>query len=89
MNNGYLDNDGRFPDDTAVLVKYPRPSDSADRDTWPWMTGVILGQVGPDEWDVLVEDHRVTQTDIDGDIVYPMCWRDASELRRIDRGAAS
>ena len=38
------DNDGRFPDDSAVLVRYPRdkPEEQADRSAWPWLPGSIL-----------------------------------------------
>jgi hypothetical protein len=51
------DNDGRFPDESPVEVRYPRSKqeDQADRDTWPWLPGSIVEQCGPDEWYVCVE----------------------------------
>ncbi len=51
------DNDGRFPDDSLVEVRYPRTrqQEEGDRCRWPWLPGSILGQCGPDEWHVCVE----------------------------------
>jgi hypothetical protein len=51
------DNDGRFPDDSLVEVRYPltRSEQQGDRSAWPWLPGSILGQCGPDEWHVRVE----------------------------------
>jgi hypothetical protein len=62
------DNDGRFPDESPVLVRYPLPpfskqrpgqSDAerlaelaAERKTWPWLAGTIEQQCGR-----RVEDH--------------------------------
>ena len=38
------DNDGRFPDDTLVEVRYPRnrQKELGDRSAWPWLPGTIL-----------------------------------------------
>ena len=35
------DNDGKFPDESPVEVRYPRSKreEQADRDTWPWLPG--------------------------------------------------
>ena len=46
------DNDGRFPDESLVEVRYPRTrqEELGDRAKWPWLPGSILGQCGPDEW---------------------------------------
>ena len=51
------DNDGKFPDDSQVEVRFPRNrrEEFADRAVWPWLPGSILGQCGPDEWYVCVE----------------------------------
>jgi hypothetical protein len=40
------DNDGRFPDDSLVEVRYPRnlQEEQGDRSAWPWLPGSILGQ---------------------------------------------
>jgi hypothetical protein len=51
------DNDGRFPDDSLVEVRYPRDKqeEQGDRERWPWLAGSIIEQGGPDEWYVCVE----------------------------------
>ena len=38
------DNDGRFPDNSRVLVRYPRneQEERGDRRGWPWLPGSIL-----------------------------------------------
>ena len=38
------DNDGRFPDDSPVEVRYPRTpqEELCDRSAWPWLPGSIL-----------------------------------------------
>jgi hypothetical protein len=72
------DNDGRFPDEAPVLVRYPltvtqqKPGQSdaerlaelaAERKTWPWLLGTVEQQCGPDEWLVTVEDRRLAQVE--------------------------
>jgi hypothetical protein len=73
------ENDGRFPDQSEVLVRYPlrpgperRPGQSQDehlailkayRETWPWLPGTIEQQCGPDEWLVTIEDRRLAELD--------------------------
>ncbi len=51
------DNDGRYPDESPVEVRYPRDKkeEQGDRSKWPWLPGSILEQCGPDEWYVCVE----------------------------------
>jgi hypothetical protein len=86
------DNDGRFPDDSRVEVRYPRSKreENGDRLAWPWLTGSILEQCGPDEWYVCVEvrelavlgdGRRATDGTPEGDLYYPCCFRDSSEIR--------
>jgi hypothetical protein len=69
------ENDGRFPDGSAVLVRYPlqpaperQPGQSqdehlaalqVDRESRPWLADTIEQQCGADEWLVTVEDRRV------------------------------
>jgi hypothetical protein len=50
-------NDGRFPDDSPVEIRYPqtRNEEQGDRSAWPWLPGSILEQCGPDEWYVCVQ----------------------------------
>jgi hypothetical protein len=87
-------NDGRFPDDSAVLARYPvggrRPA--SDREAWPWLAGTIEQQCGPDEWLVTLQDRRVAELEDGspalegtpaGDLLFPQCYRDSSELRPI------
>jgi hypothetical protein len=42
-------NDGKFPDESPVEVRYPRSKqeEQADRDTWPWLPGSIVETVRP------------------------------------------
>ena len=42
------DNDGRFPDDSRVEVRYPhtRQEEHGDRAEWPWLPGRIVEQCG-------------------------------------------
>ena len=51
------DNDGRFPDENPVEIRYPRSKQEkqGDRSQWPWLPGTIVEQCGPDEWYVCVE----------------------------------
>ena len=46
------DNDGRFPDESPVEVRYSRSrqEEQGDRSRWPWLPDPILEQYGPDEW---------------------------------------
>jgi hypothetical protein len=92
------DNDGRFPDDSPVLVRYPRDKreEQGDRSAWPWLLGSILGQCGPDEWHVCVEARELAVLDdrspapdgtADEDLFLPCCFRDSSEIRRVTDGA--
>ncbi len=86
------DNDGTFPNGSAVEVRYPRTrqEELADRPAWPWLPGSILGQCGPDEWHVCVEvcdlatlgdGSPAPAGTADEDLFYPCCFRDASEIR--------
>lgn len=85
------DNDGRFPEDTPVLVRYPlRDDQNDDRDTWPWLPGTVLAQCGPDEWRVVVEvsllaipDPSVPTGDAPENLLYPVCFRDSTEIRAV------
>jgi hypothetical protein len=51
------DNDGKFPDESPVEVRYPRAKqeEQGDRDQWPWLPGTIVEQRGPEEWYVCIE----------------------------------
>ena len=43
------DNDGKFPDESLVEVRYPRSKqeEQGDRERWPWLPGTIVEQCGP------------------------------------------
>lgn len=56
MPYGYADNDGTWPDETEVEVRFPT-SDGQARSDWPWLPGTVLGQCGPGEWHVLIDDY--------------------------------
>jgi hypothetical protein len=82
-----------FPDDSPVLVWFPLPdANSHDRSSWSWLPGSILSQCGPDEWHVVVEvpalaepDPSIPNGDAPENLVYPACFRDATELRAVHR----
>lgn len=79
MSGMIHENDSRFPDEAAVLVRYPlRPAPErhpdqsqdehlavlrADRETWPWLPGTVEQRCGPDEWLVTIEDRRLALLD--------------------------
>lgn len=68
-------NDGRFPDDSMVEVKYPLSAEQerGDRDGWPWLPATVRAQCGPDEWLCVVEH--------DSETTFPVCFRSAGEMR--------
>ena len=82
-----------FTEDMAVMVRFPRTKEEerSDRAKWPWLPGTIVQQCGPDEWQVCVEDMSVavrkdgskpTLGTPQSNLYYPLCFRDASEIRR-------
>jgi len=90
------DNDGKFPDEGPVEVRYPRSEEQGDRGRWPWLPGTIVEQCGPDEWYVCVVARELAVLDDGGpaadsrpgdDPFFPCCFRDSSEIRpRITSG---
>jgi len=92
-------NDGRFHDELAVLVRYPLdgPRSTSDRKTWPWLPGTVEQRRGPDEWLVRIEDRRLAELEDgtlapegtpDDDLLFPQCYRDSSELQPIPEAEA-
>ena len=86
------DNDGRFPDNSPVEIRYPRSKqeEHGDRSAWPWLAGSIVEQCGPDEWYVCVEVRdlavladgtRAPRGTVPRNLYYPCCFRDSSEIR--------
>ncbi len=72
-----------FPDMDPVEVRYPLTpeQEQGDRAAWPWLPGWVVAQCGPDEWQVCVETPELAVPDEAGEPTYPLCFRDASELR--------
>lgn len=96
MHNDEDGNDGRFPDDSLVEVRYPRDEqdEQDDREQWPWLPGSIVEQGGPDEWYVCVEAGELATLEDGGpapagtasaDLYFPCCFRDSTEIRRRTR----
>jgi hypothetical protein len=88
-----MDNDGRFPNNTWVEVRYARSrtEELSDRAAWPWFPATILSQCGPNEWHICVRTRELGTLEdgsppppgaADGDLYYPCCFRDATEIRR-------
>jgi hypothetical protein len=88
----HQDNDGRFPDESAVEVRYPRSKqeEHGDRERWSWLPGTIIEQCGLDEWYVCIEVHelavlrdrrRAPRGTASRNLYYPCCFRDSSEIR--------
>jgi hypothetical protein len=82
----YAENDGRFPDDAPVMVRFPLKG-SDPRETWPWLPGTILGQCpGPtSEWHVVIDgrgDLAEPDPETPGEWTYPACYRTADEIQR-------
>lgn len=86
---GHGRNDGVFPEETPVLVRYPLHAEQADdRSSWPWLPGTVLEQCGPNEWLILVEvsvlaepGPAVSDDANPGSLLYPACFRDSTEIR--------
>jgi hypothetical protein len=72
-----------FPDDSEVEVRYPLTAEqeAGDRAAWPWLPGWVVQQCGPGEWQICVQAPELAVPDADGEATYPLCFRDASELR--------
>ena len=86
------DNDGRFPDESPVEVRYPRSKqeEQGDREQSPWLPGTIVEQCGPDEWYVCIEVRelavlrdglRAPRGTPSRNLYYPRCFRGSSEIR--------
>ena len=53
------------------------------RTAWPWLPGWVVSVCGPDEWEICVQAPELAMQH-EGETVYPVCFRDASELRSLD-----
>ncbi len=72
-----------FPEESWVEVRYPLTSEQehGDREAWPWLPGWVVSQCGPGEWEICVQAPELAIPDAEGEANYPVCFRDASELR--------
>ncbi|MFG1997774.1 hypothetical protein ACGFNU_01350 [Spirillospora sp. NPDC048911] len=82
-----ITNTPNFPEDTPVLVWYPPPgANDQDRTSWAWLPGTVLERCGPDEWSVVIDGRDDLSEPDPHDPqcrLYPMCFRDSTELRTI------
>jgi len=82
-----------YPDRSLVLTRYSlSPDDLAkdeDRNTWPWLPGVIESRAGENEWAVTITDDRLATLEdgspvpegaVDVTVYGPRCFRDCDEL---------
>lgn len=71
-----------FPEDSWVEVRYPLTPEQehGDREAWPWLPGQVVSVCGPDEWQVCVQAPELAMEE-GGETWFPVCYRDASELR--------
>jgi hypothetical protein len=74
-----------FPEDSWVEVRYPLTGEQelGDRAAWPWLPGWVVSVCGADEWEICVQAPELARQH-EGETVYPVCFRDASELRSLD-----
>jgi hypothetical protein len=72
-----------YEEDDEVLVKYPltQAQEDGPRADWPWLPGWIARECGVDEWEVVIEDDRLAMLDEQGEVVYPVVFRDSSEIQ--------
>jgi hypothetical protein len=86
-----------FPDGMEVWVRFPATTaeEKGPREDWPWLTGVIIQRCGPDEWQVQAMAREVATTADgnpapvnapDDELWFPLCFRDASEIRLQEGG---
>ena len=90
----YIANDGRFPEGSAVRVRYPAPgADENDRETWPLLPGSVLGQCAADKWHVVLdvrdlatlEDGSPAPEDApDDQLRYPDVYCDSAEMMMVN-----
>lgn len=87
------ENENPFPDGTEVWVRYPSTAteEKGPREDWPWLGGVITQRCGPGEWEVQVTAREVAVSEDgspapagapDEELLCPLAFRDASEIRR-------
>ncbi|GAA4514040.1 hypothetical protein GCM10023191_082030 [Actinoallomurus oryzae] len=91
MTSENIENAPRFPEGCTVLAWYPPlGAEERDRSAWAWLPGSIVSRCGEDEWCVVVEaadlaepDPNIPHGDAPENLLYPLCFRDSSELRAV------
>ena len=72
-----------FPDDSPVEVRYPLTSEQehGDRAAWPGCPAGWSASAAPTSGRSACRLAELAIPDEDGEATYPLCFRDASELR--------
>jgi hypothetical protein len=81
----YLENDGRYPDDSIVEVRFPltQAQSEGPRELCPWVRGTVIGQGDRNEWHVVMDGEESLGEEENGEIYYPACFRGLTEIRRV------
>ena len=76
-----------FPEDSRAEIRYPltRKQELGDRPAWPWLPGWVASVCGPGEREICVQAPELAM-EHQGETVYPVCFRDSSELRLPEAG---
>ena len=71
-----------YPEESWVEVRYPLTTgqERGAREAWPWLPGWVVSVCGPDEWEICVQAPELASQH-EGETVYPVCFRESSELR--------
>ncbi len=71
-----------FPEDSWVQVRYPLTAEQEHGgcEAWLWLPGWVVSVCGPDEWEICVRAPELAR-EHGGETVFPVCFRDSSELR--------
>jgi hypothetical protein len=86
-----------FPDGMEVWVRFASTAieEKGPREDWPWLAGVIVKRCAENEWQVqvaareaatLADGSPAPVTMPDDELWFPLCFRDASEIRLQEGG---
>jgi hypothetical protein len=86
--------DDPYPDDSIVETRFPRADQGPDdRERWPWIPGEIVQRCGENEWQIMLHLPELAVMDDgsvpppgtpDGEMLFPVVFRDSSEIRKVD-----
>ena len=84
-------NDGRFPDESPVEVRYPRSKqeEQGDRERWPWLPASIVDSAARTNGTCVSRSASwpccamacARRGTASRNLCYPCCFRDSSEIR--------